>query len=203
MKKYLFLYIFFWFLWLGTNTAFASSFSIYPNNADNETRLVSYNCSIDNDYQILFFNENNLMWSIDNCDSVNDWVGMYISDWLGTGSNGDNVVAIVGTQDLSVSTLDDALSSQFFVENLGVIYTYSDNYFILNNGIFFNKDNITGEKTELNNLLASVGTSSSRTFASLGPILAVVGGIILAFGVLLEIIYWIYDAKSDKKRDNL
>ncbi len=65
------------------------------------------------------------------------------------------------------------------------------------NGLFFPKDEITGE-SNANLLTASVGTSTATTFKDQGPIVAIVIGIILAFIVIRFIIGTVKNA-DDKK----
>ena len=67
-------------------------------------------------------------------------------------------------------------------------------------GIFFPVDNTTG-LTTANNLTASVGNATGLTTDSLAPVVAVVGGIILAFMALRWVISLVYDTgyKQNKK----
>ena len=183
------------FLFFGlSQNVFASDFSITPNRAEPSRIIQAINCSIDPDLNMVFFlNENPILY-IDDCNNLT--TGQSFND-LFNGTIGDRVYAVTGTQDISVSSYQDALNSPDLVENIGLVFSFiSNNPF--NNGFLFAIDENTGEKIELNNLLASVAVATSSSFTSLAPILATIGAIIIAFGILLNIIYFIYDTKDKK-----
>jgi hypothetical protein len=66
-------------------------------------------------------------------------------------------------------------------------------------GIFFGRDEEDGGSTA-NLLVASVGTATQTTFKSLGNILAVVGGVLVAFGAINWIVALIKETNDEKKR---
>ena len=69
-------------------------------------------------------------------------------------------------------------------------------------GLLYPRDPITGA-SDANLLIASVATSTQDTFGSLGPVLALIGGIILAFIVIKWIIGLVKstnDTKNNKTR---
>lgn len=66
--------------------------------------------------------------------------------------------------------------------------------------IFYARDPET-EQSTASNLTAMVGDATGETFASIGPVLAITGGIILAFGIILYI-KSLFDEAKEKKQDN-
>jgi hypothetical protein len=69
-----------------------------------------------------------------------------------------------------------------------------------NAGIFFPKDEITGVTTATD-LTASVGSATGATVSSLTPIVAIVGGIILAFIGINWVVGTIYGTDERKKKN--
>jgi hypothetical protein len=99
---------------------------------------------------------------------------------------------------------NDYADAQIFPSaiDLGTIYIYDENFAPLSmTGLIFSRDE-NGYSTA-NLLTASVGTATQTTFESLGNILAVVGGILLAFGAINYIIALIKETNDEKKKKRI
>lgn len=148
--------------------------------------------------------------------NVGDKFRTYASDGVATSSSVKNCsgydFTIYGAGTINIveclTTLSDrACNNTFYSDALTdtgyisqITYTFSTppptatGY---ESGLLYPRDPITGA-SDANLLIASVATSTQDTFGSLGPILALIGGIILAFIVIKWIIGLVKGTNDNK-----
>lgn len=195
IKKIIGMFFVFGFLFVASTASASITFD--PVSPSDEGTTVTPTCDALNVTDIYIYDASENYISHNTCDGVTAVSGDFVTAVemncsnvpLGADCSGDN--STLTSVRLTAPSYLSSEATYIFEVVVAPVGLYAT-------GIFFERTELGGD-VDADALIASVGTVTGSTFGSLGPILAVIGGILLAFIAIKYIVSLLNETNPNKK----